>query len=77
MCGSGYIERTSLNTAAGIGLGPVGIGGSFAVATGNAITTPVGGGFTSVTDSGLISGSRGVALRLGTSMGIEVGSYSN
>ena len=77
VCGSGYIARTSLNAAAGIGRGPVGIDGPFAMATGNAITTPVGGGFISVTDSGSIGGSRGVGLRLGASMGVDVGSHSN
>ena len=76
-CGSGYIARTSWNASAGVGVGPFGVGGSATLAVGNAVTTPVGGGYTSVTDLGSISNSRSMGVRIGVSGGVDIGSYTN
>ena len=45
--GLGYIGRTTTNGSIGIGAGIAGSGTSFTAATGNAVTTENGGGYTS------------------------------
>jgi len=47
-CGSGAIARTSAKAALGLGAGPGGIAASGSVASGNALTDKVGGGFREV-----------------------------
>lgn len=77
-CGSGYIARTTVNGQAGVGAGPFGIGGSFTGASGNAVTTKVGGGYTSVSTTGLsMDHAKGFGARAGASVGVDIGSYSN
>jgi len=76
-CGSGYIARSTVDASAGIGVGPVGVGGEIRFSSGNAVTTPVGGGYTSITDSGFVGNDRGIGIRLGASVGVDIGSYSN
>jgi RHS repeat-associated protein len=77
-CGSGLIARTSGNVQAGVGLGPFTMGGAFTGASGNAITDRVGGGYTSISQMQL-GADRGVGfgLRLGGSIGVDIGSYTN
>jgi len=77
-CGSGRIARTSFNLQAGVGAGPLGVGGSFTAASGNAVTTKVGGGYSSfsITELSLDNG-KGFGARLGGSVGVDIGSYSN
>ena len=58
-CGSGYIARTTGTTAAEIGVGPFSMmGRSFTGASGNAITTRVGGGYTQISGN-TVSGEKG------------------
>jgi RHS repeat-associated protein len=77
-CGSGHIARTTVNLQAGVGAGPFGVGGSFTAASGNAVTTKVGGGYSSVSKTGLsVDNSKGFGARLGGSVGVDIGSYSN
>mgnify|MGYP006952617544 CR=1 FL=1 len=78
-CGSGYIARTTGTTAAEIGVGPFSMmGRSFTGASGNAITTRVGGGYTQISGN-TVSGEKGngVGGRLEASVGVEIGSCSN
>jgi len=76
-CGSGHIARTTANVSADLSVGNLGLGRSFTGASGNAITTPYGGGYAS--DSAEFTGGRsiGFGFRGGATVGVEVGSYSN
>jgi uncharacterized protein RhaS with RHS repeats len=77
-CGSGHIARTSGNIQAGVGLGPFTMGGAFTGASGNAITDKVGGGYTSISQMQMgADGKAGFGLRLGASIGVDIGSYTN
>ncbi len=76
-CGSGYIARTTANVSADFSVGNIGIGRSITGYSGNAVTTPYGGGY--VSDSSEIVGGRsiGFGFRGGATVGVEIGSYSN
>ena len=76
-CGSGLIARTIVNASAGLGIGVAGVGVSGTVASGNAVTTPQGGGYTSLTDLSGLSNSRNIGIRAGISAGVDLGSYTN
>jgi RHS repeat-associated protein len=77
-CGSGLIARASGNAQAALGVGPASIGGAATMAAGNAITDKVGGGFTSISPFQWgFDGANSVGLRLGASMGVDIGSYTN
>jgi len=76
-CGSGYIARTTVDGSIGVGVGQVGVGGGFKIASGNAVTTPIGGGYVLGTDSVLFGDNRSIGIKLGASVGVDIGSYSN
>ncbi|WP_410374391.1 RHS repeat-associated core domain-containing protein, partial [Alloalcanivorax profundimaris] len=76
-CGSGYIARTTATAGAGVGVGPVGVSIGFEGSSGNAVTTPKGGGYTVLSSSGIFDNSTHSGLRFSGSGGVEVGSYSN
>ena len=77
-CGSGYIGTTSIQASAAIGMKPFALGGSYTASTGNAFTTPQGGGFQSVSPAMITpSAAPKFGVGLGVSVGANIGSYSN
>lgn len=55
-----------------------GKGMSNTAASGNAVTTKFGGGYSSIYKTGLSAdNSKGFGARLGGSVGVDIGSYSN
>jgi len=76
--GSGYIARTSASGGIGLGVGPVSLDATGQIASGNAVTTPVGGNFASGSLSTLSTdGKWAFGIKAGASMGVDIGSYSN
>jgi hypothetical protein len=76
--GSGLIARTSTDASLGIGLGPVTAEASVGLVSGNAVTTPQGGGFVRSTfPSFSIDGGASLGIKAGAVYGVEIGSYSN
>jgi len=77
-CGSGYIATTSLNSSATLGVKPFSAGGSYVGSSGNAVTTPQGGGFQSFTPTGITPGGRSkLGVGFGASVGVNLGSFTN
>lgn len=77
-CGSGYIATTSLQAGASVGAKPFAIGGSYTASTGNAVTTPQGGGFQSFSPTTVSPNvSPKVGFGIGASVGANIGSYTN
>lgn len=77
--GSGYIGRTTTNGSIGIGAGTAGSGASFTAATGNAVTTKNGGGYTSGSGTAQFgwNPNAGFGVRGELLVGAEFGSYSS
>ena len=75
--GSGYIARTRFNAQVGAGAGPLTLGADFTATSGNAVTTPVGGGFLGTNGTRAIEPSRAAGLRYGASVSAEIGSFTN
>ncbi len=77
-CGSGLIARTRGDIGAGLGIGVADIGVSGSLVSGNAITTPVGGGFAETSGPTISTdGSAGFGLKASANISVEAGSYSN
>lgn len=79
-CGSGYIARTAADIGAQLNLGAYSFGKGATLYSGNAVTTPVGGGFVekpSPSWFNLNPGGRPIGFEIGGSIAAEFGSYSN
>jgi len=77
-CGSGYIARTRAEVGAGLGLGVVDLGAAVTGSSGNAVTTPVGGGFVETSYPSISTdGSAGFGLKASANVSAEIGSYTN
>ena len=77
-CGSGYIARESLKGALGAHIGPLGVGASGTIASGNIFTDATEGSFASgsgVEFTGEKASSNGFGFSF--SGGVDMGSYSN
>ena len=76
--GSGHIARTSVEGGLAFGAGPFSIGATGQGSSGNAVTTPQGGGFTTGSVSGLSSdGKWAFGFKFGGSVGVDIGGYTN
>ncbi|SMN12510.1 Rhs-family protein [uncultured Candidatus Thioglobus sp.] len=78
--GSGYIARTTIDAGIGLGVEPFGMGISFTGASGNAITTPVGGNYTKMSTTTIDKGFNNkpqFGFNYGVSLNAEFGSYTN
>ncbi len=77
-CGSGYILRGSGRAAVGLQGGPISLGGSVNASAGNAITHNYGGGFLEYSPLSISTdGTPGFGVKVGASVGGEIGSYTN
>ncbi len=71
---NGFFANTSYNASAGVGNGIIAVEVSTSAGTGNAITTPSGGNYTSNSAGVGLFGSFGVSL--GASVGVNIGSQT-
>lgn len=76
-CGNGYIVRTSFQASASVGSGGTRIGGAYTAASGNALTTPVGGGYQTITGPRVSAAPGPIGFSWGVNLSAEFGSYSN
>jgi RHS repeat-associated protein len=75
--GSGYIARTRTSASLAVGVGPLNYGATLAATTGNAVTTPEGGGFITREAGPSLGQVTAPGFRLGFSSGVEIGSFTN
>jgi hypothetical protein len=79
-CGNGYIARTAFDIGAQLNLGLFSLGKGTTSYSGNAVTTPVGGGFVDQPSPSWINlnpGLHPIGFEIGGSAAAEIGSYSN